>query len=91
MLKFKQQLLDVFINSSPYQETTMKKTIFVVIVALATIGLMTAATTVIPMLEDRNGLMQTARAVIDSSCGTWYNPNCSQGWYAPEAPQTPSP
>ena len=66
----------------------MKKTTFLAIVALiATIGLMTIATIAIPMLEDGNGHMQTADAVIDSSCGTWYNPDCQAGpwdhgdWY----------
>jgi hypothetical protein len=82
-LKYKRQLLDIFIDSSPYQETAMKKTIFVVTVALiATIGLMTAATIAIPMLENGNdnGHMQTAHAQLDSTCPSWYSPDC-RDWY----------
>jgi hypothetical protein len=48
---------------------------------MVTIGLMTATATIaIPMLEDGNGHMQIAHAQIDTSCPTWYNPNCCD-WY----------
>jgi uncharacterized membrane protein len=50
---------------------------------MAIIGLMTAATTAIPMLEDGNGHIQTAHAALDSSCGSWYNPACGN-WYDPQ-------
>jgi hypothetical protein len=65
----------------------MKTQFFVIAALMVTIGLMTAATIAIPMLEDSNGHMQTAHAVIDSSCATWYNPDCAAGpwdhgnWY----------
>jgi hypothetical protein len=59
----------------------MKPQFLVIVALMATIGLMTAATIAIPMLEDGNGHMQTAHAQIDSSCATYYNPNCQAGWW----------
>jgi hypothetical protein len=61
----------------------MKTQFFVIIGLMAIIGLMTAATTAIPMLEDGNGHIQTAHAALDSSCGSWYNPACGN-WYDPQ-------
>ena len=58
----------------------MKTQFFVIAALMVTIGL-TAATIAIPMLEDGNGHMQTAHAQIDSSCATWYNPDCGAGWW----------
>ena len=64
-----------------FKAVEMKSQIFVIVALIATTGLMTAATVAIPMLEDGNGNMQTAYAQIDSSCATYYNPNCQAGWW----------